>query len=241
MPIPEPPPNAPPESPRIQHIAKHPAGEKRREVQVLIASNEIGEQHEVAINRRHYKFRLTKGWTVYDASHQPQMAGGGAPGKIEVQFISPDKDGTSMFFSYRGRPMGEEQSALFKHLMEKHTDVKHSEDLAPEQIQKLSPVFGTVLDFNQYAQGDKDAKTPFRVTACRVVSINDNTPALALTGEQRNHPEKGGKPDTYWYALYLDGAGDYINVHQIALVSATRETFDKDRPLFDQMIKSLSW
>src|ERR1700735_863982 len=75
------------------------------------------EEHEVTMNRRHYKIVMPRDWKMYDNSYQPKSTTGELPGKIERQFVAPAKDGTVIIVSYRGRSASEDSAAVFHKLM----------------------------------------------------------------------------------------------------------------------------
>ena len=161
------------------------------------------------------------------------------PGKIKVQFASPAKDGTAISFSFRGRSVRPEDAALFHKLLQNHKEPK-SEDLSAEQIGELAFFFGTFVGDNQYYPKPYPKNHLFNMTSCKVISINKNTPALAVEGEFRNERGSTKPPDFYWHTFYLDGSGDGANVHEIEFCAPTKEAFEKAKPAFDQVLKTLN-
>ncbi len=182
-------------------------------------------------------------WTVHDNSYMPDDYTDTLPGGVEVQFIAPSKDGTAIVFTYRGRSVGNDDAALFHQVCQAHTEASKSGPLTKEQIQQLTGIFGTYIGNNQYAAelGQSIMPPQFKMTSAEVVSINGTTPALAIKGEWRNDPKTTPQAEKYWYKVYLDGTGDGKNVHEILYTSDTLASFDKNKPVFDQLLDTLSW
>jgi hypothetical protein len=226
----------------IVRRAEAPAKPIHREVQILVASLNA-EKREITMNLRHYQCMVPKDWIMYDDSYKASGATGELPGRVDVQFVAPAKDGTVIMFTYRGRSISKESAALFHKLLQGHGDTNKSEPLTKTQIQKLTSVFDSSVGCNQYAaELDPGFGPPqFKMTSAQLVSINHNAAAVAVAGEWRNDPEKQTHPQKYWYKLYLDGTGDGENVHEILYTSDSKESFEKNKPVFDQVLRSLSW
>jgi hypothetical protein len=237
MPIPDLPPNQPRIEIRVPRDARH----SKREVTNLIASNPVSSQHEVEINRRHYKFMIPSNWAKYDDSYTANMSGDELPGKINVQFVAPAKDGTIISFSFRGRSVRQEDATLFHSLLQSHIAQAKSEELQQAQIKKLAFFFAPVVGDNQYYNESGHKFHRFKMTSCKTVSLNNNAPALSVEGEFTNNPGDKTAPDAYWHVLYLDGSGDGLNVHEIQFQAPTKEAFEKAKPAFDQVLKTLTW
>jgi hypothetical protein len=235
MPVPDVPPN----QPRIEFRVPRDAQHNQREVTSLIASNPVSRQYEVEINRRHYKFMIPGDWAKYDDSYKASMNSDEMPGKIDVQFVAPAKDGTAIEFSFRGRSVRGEDAALFHKLLQNHTDPAKSENLEPAQIKNLAFFFDTFVGNNQY--WNEHSLHTFKMTSCKTISLNNNTPALSVEGEYTNEPGVKKTPDAFWHLLYLDGSGDGLNVHEILFEAPTKAAFEKAKPAFDQVFKTLTW
>ena len=157
------------------------------------------------------------------------------PGDIRVQFVSPTKNGITIEFAFRGSA-GEEEAALFHKLLHNHTDPAKSEDLEPAQINKLAHLLGNCVGDNQY-------NTPHRIpnhfimTSVKIISLNNNIPVLSVEGEYKDEIT----PGAFLHLLYLEGSGDVLNIDMISLGAPTKEAFVEAKPIFDQVLKTLTW
>ncbi len=210
----------------IVRRAEHPKS-LERDLRILVPAD-LNTKREFKLGLRHYQCMVPKNWTKYDSSVMREES---------LQFISPAKDGTTIVFS--GYEKGEGSAALFREFLKEHATASKSEPLTKAEIQNINQVFDMFVGNNQYAEGPSHPQ--FNMTSAEVVTIHGTTPALAVAGEWRNYPEKHGPPEKYWYKLYFDGSGDGRYVNAILYTSDSKASFDKNRPIFDQVLKSLSW
>jgi hypothetical protein len=188
-----------------------------------------GQQYQMEIHDRQYRFVIPSDWTAYDHTHKGLE--GELPGRICMQFISPAKNSTLINIEFNCF-LGQEEAEFFHKLLQNHTDPTKSE-LEPVQIEKLGELFGKCIGDNQY----RPQRWPhrFKMTSCKVISIN-NTPVLSVEGEYAESPRS-----TFVHVLYLDASGDGLKVDGILFQAPSIEAFDEAKPAFDQVLKTLTW
>jgi hypothetical protein len=240
MPLPGPPPEPFFEAQQIEWKVEAPASRRTDGEKILIAANEVGEQHEVKMTGRNYKFTLPKGWVMYDDSYKPTADTGPLPGKIEVQFVAPERpNAASIIFSYQGRPIRGESGSIF---LETLKDPKMAQGVPPKQIDRLTSILGSYIGENQYVRNHTPGTLPrFKITACKTITVANNVPALSVAGEWRNDPAPGSKPDDYMQVIYLNADGNGMEVNKIELSASEREGLDNHAPIFEQVLKNLRW